>query len=126
MKDSGQMVKINLLFIFIFLNIWDFALNRVLFNGMIIGAVMFLPAVFLWFVENLRAIALLTLISILEFTVILVFVLEGFELGGGETSVKSIFWIPYLIMAGTDGYFGLKNYWENKGKRGQALGDFGN
>lgn len=119
MNNYGRMAKINLLFIFIFLNIWDFLVNRAYFNGMIIGILMFSPSVFFWYIGNLRAVVLLTLISIFEFMVILVFVLEGFELGGFDTTFKSVFWLPYLAMAGLNGFWGLKVYSENreKGKR---------
>ena len=80
-KFEKNLVKINLLFIIIFLNIWDFAVSREFLNGMVLGIVMFGPAVFLWLVGTLRATVLLTLISIFEFAMILIFVLEGFELG---------------------------------------------
>lgn len=109
-----RLTKVNLLFIFVFLNVWDFAVNRTFFNGMAIGIIMFGPSVFFWFIGNLRAIVLLTLISIFEFMVMLVFVLEGFELGGTATTLKSIFWVPYLIMAGANGFIGLKIYSEYK------------
>lgn len=112
MKLEKNLVKINLLFIFIFLNIWDFILNRIFFNGMVLGILMFSPAAFLWYIGKFRAVALLTLLSIFEFTVMLVFVLEGFELGGSATGVKSLFWMPYLAMAGINGFLGLKIYSE--------------
>ena len=90
-KENGRferkMFKLNLFFIFIFLNIWDFSINKIFFNGMLIGFAMFIPSAFLWFVANLRAIALMTLISIFEFMVMLVFVLEGFQLGGLEITL---------------------------------------
>ena len=103
-------VKINLLFIFVFLNIWDFVANHEFFNGMILGIFLFGPAVFLWFVGKIRLVALVTLISILEFVMMAIFIAEGFELGGSATYLKSIFWAPYLAMAGLNGYWGLKVY----------------
>lgn len=103
-------VKANLLFIFIFLNIWDFAVNRSFFNGMILGILMFAPTVFLWFVGTVRATAFVTLISILEFVIIAIFLAEGFELGGISVTPKTIFWLPYLVMAGVNGFWGLKIY----------------
>jgi len=57
------------------------------------------------------------LISIFEFAMILIFVLEGFELGGAATTLKSIFWIPYLLMAGVNGFWGLKIYSEHREKK---------
>jgi len=110
-------VKINLLFIIIFLNIWDWAISREFFNGMVLGFVMFGPAIFLWLVGTVRAAALVTLISIFEFALMTVFVLEGFELGGAATSLKSIFWLPYLLMAGVNGFWGLKIYSEYREKK---------
>ena len=102
--------KINLIFIFVFLNIWDFAVNRSFFNGMILGILMFAPATFLWFVATVRATAFVTLISIAEFVIIAIFLAEGFELGGISVTPKTIFWLPYLVAAGVNGFWGLKNY----------------
>ena len=50
-----RFVFLNLLFIFVFLNAWDFAINRAFFNGMIIGVVMFTPVAFLWFLSNVSS-----------------------------------------------------------------------
>ena len=108
-------VKVNLLFIFVFLNIWDFVVNRVFFNGMVLGVLMFGPTAFLWLIGTLRAIALIILVSIFEFMVMLIFIAEGFELGGVGSTLKSIFWLPYLILAGLNSFWGLKIYSEKKG-----------
>ncbi len=116
-NPKRNLVKINLLFIFIFLNIWDFLISRGFLNGMILGIVMFGPAFFLWFVGTFRAIALVTLISIFEFMMILVFVLQGFELGGASSTLKSIYWIPFLALAGVNTYWGLKIYSETREKK---------
>lgn len=105
-----NLVKINLVFIFIFLNVWDFVVNRSFFNGMTLGILMFGPPTFLWFFGTVRAAALVTLVSIFEFIMLVVFVLEGFELGGASITVKSIFWLPYLLLAAFNGLFGLKIY----------------
>ena len=118
-RMDKNLVKVNLVFIFIFLNIWDFAVSRGFLNGMILGIVMFAPAAFLWFVGTFRAIALVTLISIFEFMMILVFVLQGFELGGASSTLKSVYWIPFLAMAGVNMYWGLKIYSENRDKKGK-------
>ena len=111
-----NLTKINLLFIFIFLNIWDYFISREFLNGMVLGILMFGPAAFLWFVGTIRAVALITLISIFEFVVMLVFVLEGFQLGGAQTTFKSVFWVPYLLAAAVNGFWGLKIYsqWREK------------
>lgn len=112
-----NLVKVNLIFIFIFLNIWDFVISHSFLNGMILGIVMFGPAAFLWFVGTFRAVALVTLISIFEFMMILVFVLQGFELGGASSTLKSVYWIPFLAMAGVNTYWGLKMYSEHREKK---------
>lgn len=118
-KFEKNLTRINLLFIFIFLNLWDFVISREFLNAMILGLAMFAPAAFLWFVGNIRAVAFLTLISIFEFTVILIFVLEGFQLGGIDTTIKSVFWLPFLLMAGVNGFWGLKIYSEHREKKGR-------
>ncbi|OGE09153.1 hypothetical protein A3A60_01220 [Candidatus Curtissbacteria bacterium RIFCSPLOWO2_01_FULL_42_26] len=117
-------VKVNLLFIFVFLNIWDFAVNRSFFNGMILGVFIFGPATFLWFVNTVRATAFITLISVLEFVTIAIFLAEGFELGGISVTPKTIFWLPYLVAAGVNGFWGLKiysNYREKKLGSGSSI-----
>lgn len=109
-----RLTQINLLFIFVFLVIWDFVNNKQLFNAATLGIVMFGPAAFLWFVGTLRAVALVVLASFFEFMVMLVFIAEGFELAGFESTLKSIFWIPYLFLAAINGFWGLKIYSEYK------------
>mgnify|MGYP001583822142 CR=1 FL=1 len=109
-------LQVNLLFILILSNIWDFALNRSFFNGMVIGFLMFGPTSFFWLVGNIRAVSLLTLLSIFEFMVMVVFVAEGFELGGVETTRKALFWVPYLVLAGVNCYWGLSIYSTRKGR----------
>jgi len=110
MAVSKNLFKINLVFIFIFLNLWDYAVSREYLNAMVIGILMFGLPSFLWFIGTVRAAALITLVSIFEFTVMAVFILEGFELGSGVISLKSIFWVPYLLMAAVNGFWGLKIY----------------
>ncbi|HSX18982.1 MAG TPA: hypothetical protein VLE91_02490 [Candidatus Saccharimonadales bacterium] len=105
-----KLFQLNLFFIFIFLNTWDYVINRTFFNGMLIGLVMFTPSTFLWFVGKLRAVALMTLISIFEFIIMLIFVAEGFQLGGAAITIKSVYWIPYFVMAGVNMAVGLKIY----------------
>ena len=111
---SRSLLKLNLFFIFIFLNIWDFVVSRQFLNAMSIGIVMFGPSAILWLVGNWRAAALVTLISIFELVIMIVFVVEGFELGGAATTLKSIFWIPYLVMAAVNTFWGLKIYSEHR------------
>ncbi|MCR4324064.1 MAG: hypothetical protein NUV69_00040 [Candidatus Curtissbacteria bacterium] len=109
-KIDRDLAKLNFLFIFVFLNIWDFVVSRQIFNAMTLGLVMFTPAALLWFYGTFRAIALLTLISIFEFVVMVVFVIEGFELGGAANTLKSVFWLPYLLMAAINWGVGLRIY----------------
>ncbi len=117
-------VKVNLLFIFIFLNIWDFAINRDFFNGMILGVLMFAPIVFLWIIGTVRAAALITILSILEFVVMAIFLAQAFALSGLSSTQKSIFGLPYVVAAGVNCYWGLKiynQYRDRKIKEGESL-----
>ena len=115
MKDlSKRLLKINLVFIFIFLNIWDYVTNREFFNAMAIGIFMLGPVVFLWWLGKHRAIALLTLISVVEFVMIAIFIAESIELSGLATTMKSVFWLPYLAIAGYNSYWGLNLYYKKK------------
>ena len=116
-STEKRLTQINLLFIFVFLVIWDFANNKQFLNAMTLGAVIFGPMAFLWFVGTFRAVALIVLISIFQFMVLLVFIAEGFELAGLDSTLKSIFWLPYLIMAGINGFWGLKIYSDIKDKK---------
>ena len=109
---SKNLFKINLIFVFIFLNIWDYAVNRDFFNGMVLGIFMFAPAIFLWLIGTVRAAALITLISTLEFLVLAVFLFQGLELSGFKSFLETSFWLPYLVVAGINGFFGLKIYSE--------------
>lgn len=115
-KSNRNFAIANILFVFVFLNIWDLAINKILFNGMAVGAVLFLPVVFLWYLDRFRATVLLTIISIFEFMVMFVFVWEGFELSGVGYSTKSIFWVPFLLAAGLNAFLGLNIYSKVKKK----------
>src|SRR3990167_8200176 len=90
-KFEKNLVKINLLFIIIFLNIWDFIISRELLNAMSLGILMFGP--------------------------VAVFVAEGFELSGVGTTLKSLFWLPYLLMTAVNGFWGLKIYSEYRERK---------
>lgn len=114
--------KLNLLFIFIFLNIWDFALNRTFFNGMLLGAIMFGPIVLLWFIGTIRSVVLLTLISIFEFVMMMSFIFEGVELSGLNLTLKSIFWLPFLLTAGLNGFWGLRIYAKHRDQKLAKVG----
>lgn len=112
-------LNLNLIFVFIFLNIWEFVLSREIFNGMILGIVIFGPVAFLWFLKRIRASMLVTFISIFEVTILAVFVIEGFEFGGAAATIKSLFWVPYLVMALVNTTYGLKIYGNYKAKKGK-------
>lgn len=117
-KAKKFFFKFNLFFILIFLNIWDFVISREVFNAMVIGIFMFGPVAFLWLIGTVRAAALTILISIFEFMVMLVFVIEGFQLSGTGDSLKSLFWLPFLLMAGLNCFLGLRVYSEYREKKG--------
>ncbi len=110
MKKHKFYFKLNLIYIFVILNIWDFALNRVMFNAMALGIIMFGPVAALWFLGKFKAVVLLTLLSIVEFVVFLVFVAESIELSGNGSYAKSLFLLPYLIFAAVNGFWGLSIY----------------
>lgn len=71
---------------------------------------MFGPIVLLWFIGTIRAVVLLTLISIFEFVMMMSFIFEGVELSGLNLTLKSIFWLPFLLAAGVNGFWGLRIY----------------
>lgn len=114
--SKKNLFYLNLLFIFAFLNIWDYLISRDILNAMITGIFMFGPSMVLWFIAKIKGEILITLISIFEFVVMLVFVLEGFTLTGTAYAVKSIFWVPFLVMAGINSFYGLKYYSEYREK----------
>ena len=91
-------------------------MSREILNAMVLGILMFGPAVLLWIIGTIRAAALVTLISLFEFVVIAVLIVEGFELGGAATTLKSVYWLPYLLAAGANGFWGLKIYSEHREK----------
>lgn len=117
MKSSRNFFILNLVFIFIFLNIWDFVVSRELFNAMLFGILLFGPVAFLWYLGRFRAVVLVTLISIVEFLVMTTFVLEGLQLSGTANTLKSIFYAPFLVAAGINGFWGLKIYSDVREKK---------
>lgn len=113
-KLEKRLLKINLFVVFVFLNVWDFVISREILNAMALGLIMFSPAILLWLVGGVRAVVLLTIVSLFQLMVMTIFILQGFQLGGLDTTIKSIFWLPYLVMAGVNGFSGLKIYSEAK------------
>lgn len=107
---KSKIVVVNLLFVFVFLNIWEFALSREFINGMVLGVLIFGPITFLWFIKSLKSAMLATLLSIFEVTILSVFVVEGFEFGGALATLKSLYWAPYLLMAFVNVIVGLRIY----------------
>lgn len=122
MKYSKNLLKVNLVFIFVFLNLWDFVITRSVLSGMLIGIFMFGLVSILWFLGKFRAIVLITLISIFEFMVMGTFVLEGFQLSGASYSLKSVYWLPFLVMSGINAFWGLKIYSAMKDKKIRTFG----
>ena len=124
MKVHKNFLRINLIFIFIFLNIWDYVAAREYLNGMVIGVFLFGPTAFLWFVSTFRAIIILTLLSLLEFVILAIFVVEGLHFGIVGLNLRSLFWVPYLLMATLNGFWGLSiysEYRENKSMRAKKI-----
>lgn len=111
-KTIKNKAKFNLLFVLVFLNIWDFAVNRDFFNGMVMGILMFSPSAFFWLIGTVRAAAVVALISLFEFTVLSVFIIDGLSAG-----LKSVFWVPYLVMAGLNLSWGLAIYTNYRKKK---------
>lgn len=112
LMTKRNLALLNVVFILVFLNLWDFLLSREILNAMMIGVFMFAPIAVLWFIGRLRSEVLITLISIFELVVMLVFVLQGFSLSELDLSSKTIFWIPFLVVAGFNSIWGLKFYSE--------------
>lgn len=108
-----NIVKFNLIFVFVFLNIWDFIISRQLFNAMVLGVVMFGPVIFLWSVKSFKVSMLATLYSISLSSILTVFFVEGYEAGAGWF-LKIIFWFPYLIVGFINAFWGLRIYSKHK------------
>ena len=110
-------MQVNLLFVLVFLNIWDYVTSKELFNAMVLGIFIFGIPMILWFWGSFRAVMLNTLVSILESVILVVFILQSFELAGFSTGVsKSFFWFPYLLLAIFNALWGLRIYSKNKEK----------
>lgn len=117
MKYHKDYFAANLIFVLIFLNIWDFVAARQVLNGMLLGIFLFGPVMFLWFVSTIKSIVALTLLSLIEFVVLLIPVLEGLHFGVVGLNLRSLFWVPYLVMAGINCFWGLSIYSEYREKR---------
>lgn len=112
---TNWMFKANVIFVFVFLNIWDFVTSREIFNAMVLGLFMFTIPAILWLSRDFKIVMLNTLISIMEFVTLLVFVMQSFEIGGAMNGAsKSLFWMPYLLLAGFNAFWGLRIYSKNK------------
>ena len=117
MKYHKDYFAANLIFVLIFLNVWDFVAARQVINGMLVGILLFGPVMFLWFVSTIRAIVALTLLSLIEFVILLIFVVESLQFGIVGLNLRSLFWVPYLLMAGLNGFWGLSIYSESRERR---------
>lgn len=114
-KARFSIFKFNLIFVFVFLNIWDFIISRQLFNAMVLGVVMFGPVTFLWSVKSFKAYMLATLYSIFLSSMLAVFFVEGYE-PGASWFLKMSFWLPYLVIAIVNAFWGLRIYSKHKAK----------
>lgn len=114
-KKKESILRFNLIFIFIFLNIWDYAISRQLFNAMILGIVMFAPLTFLWSIKSFKISMLATLYAIFLSSTLAVFFVEGYEAGTGWI-LKISFWLPYLVVAIVNAFWGLQIYSKHKAK----------
>lgn len=117
LSKTHWILQVNLLFVLVFLNIWDYVTSKELFNAMVLGIFIFGIPMILWFWGSFRAVMLNTLVSILESVILVVFILQSFELAGFSTGVsKSFFWFPYLLLAIFNALWGLRIYSKNKEK----------
>jgi hypothetical protein len=117
LNKTHWILQVNLVFVLVFLNIWDYVISRELFNAMILGIFIFGIPMVLWFWGSFRAVMLCTLVSILESVILVVFIMQAFELAGFSTGVsKSLFWFPYLLLAIFNALWGLRIYSKNKNK----------
>lgn len=103
-------VRLNLLFVIVILNLWDLALNGKISDAAVLGILMFGPVMFLWHFKTIKTVAILILISLCEFVVMLIFIFQGLVLVGFESALRALFWLPYLIAAGANCFWGLKIY----------------
>ncbi len=114
-RSNLDIVRFNLVFVFIFLNIWDVIISRQLFNAMVLGIVMMAPTTILWTVKSFKASMLATLYSIFLSSVLTVFFVEGYEAGTGWF-IKISFWLPYLAVSMINAFWGLRIYSKYKAK----------
>ncbi|MBI3342266.1 hypothetical protein HY024_04040 [Candidatus Curtissbacteria bacterium] len=114
---QNWMFKLNIIFVVVFLNVWDYLTSGELINGMVLGFFMFGIPMVLWLIKDFRAAMANTFLSIMEFATLLVFMVQSFEIGGAANGAyKSLFWLPYLLLAGFNAYVGLRIYSKNKAK----------
>lgn len=124
LSKTHWVLQVNLLFVFVFLNVWDFVTSREVFNAMVLGLIMFGIPMILWAIGTFKAAMLNTLFSLLEFGTLMIFLLESFELGGAVTGAeKSLFWVPYLLLAGFNSFWGLRIYSRNRVRKGEQTVD---
>lgn len=109
-KKPKDIFVVNLLFVLIFLNVWDLVISHKIFNSMAIGIFLFSAPALLWLVSKIWSIALLTLISFVQLVMISVLLLQGIEVSGLGITSKTIFFTPFLAMNGLNMVWGLKFY----------------
>lgn len=114
-KKPKDIFVVNLLFVFVFLNVWDLVISHKIFNSMAIGVFLFSVPAFLWLVSKIWSVALLTLISFVQFVIIAVLLLQGIEVSGFGITSKTVFFTPFLLMNALNMIWGLKFYYGKSG-----------
>src|SRR3989344_7623198 len=109
-KKPKDIFVVNLLFVIVFLNAWDILISHKIFNSMAIGIFLFSAPAILWLAAKIWSIALLTLISFVQFIMISVLLLQGIEVSGVGITSKTIFFTPFLLMNALNMIWGLKFY----------------
>ena len=118
-KATKDIFAANLLFIFVFLNLWDLAISHRIFNAMAIGVFIFSGPAVLWLIGKLWAIAIVTLVSFMEVLIIAVMLLQGIQISGADITLKTIFFAPFLVMACINMVLGLRFY--TKGRKAVSV-----
>lgn len=121
-RASSKVITFNIIFVLVFLNIWDFIVSRELINAMVLGIIMFAPVTIMWKLNSFKASMLATLYSIFLSFVLAVFFAEGYQ-GGTGWLLKLGFWLPYLVVAVVNALWGLRIYSKYKEKIEASLNE---
>ncbi len=110
LKSPKEIFVLNLLFVFIFLNVWDLLISHKIFNAMAMGMFIFAPSLILWIFGKTWSVALVTLVSLIQFIILGVLILQGMQISGTDITLKTVFFAPFLLMAGVNMILGLSIY----------------